>query len=144
MREKWARLIVLFTGLMVLLLAAVFAFVQNPGKPSTITKNKEQVLSTIDQKSIKLDLKRIDEGRNIYKEQNCAACHSIAGKGNPRNPLDSVGARRTAEELRNWVIGSDSLQGMMPEGIRKLKQRYKALSDYELDALVSYLHSLRL
>ena len=142
MREKWARLIVFFTGLMVILLSMVFAFVQNPSKPSTITNNKEQVSSTIDHKSANLDSKRIEEGRMIYKGQNCAACHSIAGKGNPRNPLDRVGTRRNTEELRNWIIGSDNLQGMMPEGIRKLKQRYKALSEDELDALVSYLHSL--
>lgn len=142
MREKWARLIVLFTGLIVLLLAMVFAFVQNPNKTSTVLKSEQQVsstTSTMNQKTIGLDSKLIEEGRKIYQEQNCSACHSIAGKGNPRTPLDSVGIRRTAEELRNWVIGSDKLQGLLPDSIRRLKQKYKELSEDELDAIVSYL-----
>jgi len=143
MREKWARLIVLFTGLIVLLLAMVFAFVQNPNKTSTVLKSEQQIsstTSTMDQKSVGLNSARIEEGRKIYQEQNCSACHSIAGKGNPRTPLDSVGTRRTAEELRNWVTGSDKLQGLLPDRIRRLKQKYKELSDDELDALVSYLN----
>ena len=39
-------------------------------------------------------------------QQACARCHSIAGKGNPRRPLDGVGARRNAAELRDWNIGA--------------------------------------
>jgi len=147
MREKWARLIVLFTGLIVLLLAMVFAFIQNPNKTSTTLNNEQQVSTrmvhnmdqNMEQKPNGLDSKLIEEGRKIYQEQNCSACHSIEGKGNPRNPLDSVGTRRTAEELRNWITGSDNLQDLLPDSIRRLKQRYKELSDNELDALVNYL-----
>src|SRR5690606_1998233 len=34
----------------------------------------------------------IARGRAVYEKQNCATCHSIAGEGNPRYPLDGVGA----------------------------------------------------
>ncbi|MCW8901999.1 MAG: cytochrome c [Gammaproteobacteria bacterium] len=141
MREKWARLIALFTGLIVLLLAMVFALIQNPHTTSKAQKNEQQISSDIVKKSVNPDSIQIEEGRKIYQEQNCSACHSIAGKGNPRTPLDGVGTRRTAEELRNWIIGSDSLQGLLPDSIRRLKQRYKELSDNELDALVNYLNN---
>lgn len=134
MRENWARLIVLFTGLIVLLLAMVFAFVQNPNTTSTVLINEQQ-------KTVSFDAKQVDAGRKIYQEQNCSSCHSIAGKGNPRTPLDSVGTRRTAEELRNWITGSDNLKDLLSDRIRRFKQRYKELSDDELDALVSYLKS---
>lgn len=40
------------------------------------------------------------KGEQIYAAQKCALCHSIAGKGNPKGPLDGVGSKLTAEDLR--------------------------------------------
>jgi len=132
MREKWARRIVLLTALIVLLLAFVFARIQNPG----------QVSSTERKPSVVLDSKRIETGRQIYKQQGCEFCHSIAGQGNPRNPLDGVGTKRSASELRDFITGADTLQGVLTTSIRKMKQRYRELSADELDALVIYMQSL--
>ena len=87
------------------------------------------------------DRERIEAGRHVYQQQTCARCHSIAGAGNPRNSLDGVGARRTPEELRDWILGSGAVQELLPERIFKLKQAYQ-FSDDELDALVIYLQSL--
>jgi len=132
MREKWARRIVLLTALIVLLLAFVFARIQNP----------DQVSSTERKPSVVLDSKRIETGRQIYKQQGCGFCHSIAGQGNPRNPLDGVGTKRSASELRDFITGADTLQGVLTTSIRKMKQRYRELSADELDALVIYMQSL--
>ena len=132
MREKWARRIVLLTALIVLLLAFVFARIQNPG----------QVSSTERKPSVVLDSKRIETGRQIYQQQGCGFCHSIAGQGNPRNPLDGVGTKRSASELRDFITGADTLQGVLTTSIRKMKQRYIELSADELDALVIYMKSL--
>ena len=54
---------------------------------STITKSKEQ-------KSVDIVPEKTEAGRNIYNQQGCARCHSIGGKGNPRNPLDNIGNNR--------------------------------------------------
>lgn len=132
MREKWARRIVLLTGLIVLLLAFVFARIQNP----------EPVSSTERKSSVVLDSNRIETGRQIYNQQGCGLCHSIAGQGNPRNTLDGVGSKRTASELRNFITGADTLQGLLTTSIRKMKQRYRELSTDDLDALVIYMQSL--
>ncbi len=143
MREKWARRIALLTGLLVLLLALTFAFIQNPTETPVITESREQSPSTKQQEFIGIDLKRIEAGQQIYKQQTCARCHSIAGQGNPHNSLDGVGARRTALELRDWIIGADALQGELPAYATKLKQRYRELPSDDLDALVIYMQSLR-
>ena len=134
MREKWARRIVYLTALIVLLLAFIFARIQNPGQ--------EQVSSSERKPSVVLDSKAIERGRQIYEQQGCGFCHSIAGQGNPRNPLDGVETKRTASELRNFITGSDTLQGLLTTSIRKMKQKYKELSDDDLDALVLYMQSL--
>ena len=130
MREKWARRIVFLTALIVIVLAFVFARIQNPAK---LTELKQPAV---------IDSKRIETGRQIYQQQSCGFCHSIAGQGNPRNPLDGVGKKRTVSELRNFITGADTLQGLLTTSIRKRKQRYTELSAEDLDALVIYMQSL--
>ena len=130
MREKWARRIVFLTALIVIVLAFAFARIQNPVK---LTELKQPVV---------IDSKHIETGRQIYQQQSCGFCHSIAGQGNPRNPLDGVGSKRSASELRNFITGADTLQGILTTSIRKRKQRYRELSADELDALVLYMQSL--
>jgi len=142
MREKWARRIVLLTASIVLLLAFVFARIQNPGQATDTTKSREQLSSSERKQSVVLDSKDIEIGRHIYMQQSCGLCHSIAGQGNPRNPLDGVGTKRNASELRNFITGADTLQGLLTTSIRKMKQRYRELSADDLDALVIYMQSL--
>ncbi len=35
-------------------------------------------------------------GEKVYADQKCSVCHSIAGKGNAKGPLDDVGSRLSA------------------------------------------------
>ena len=56
-------------------------------------------------------------------------CHSIAGKGNPKNPLDDVGGKMTADEMKKYVADS------------KMKA-FPNLPAEDLDALVAYLGTL--
>ena len=137
MREQWARRIVFFIGMLILLLAIMFAYLQNPIIDTDITENSEQ--STV----IEFEPERIEAGRQVYRQQTCARCHSIAGEGNPRNPLDNVGARRSAEELQNYTVGADAVKEKLPEYLLKLKQGYGLIPIDELDVLIIYLQSLR-
>lgn len=137
MREQWARRIVLITGLLVLLLAFLFADLQNPVKTTDITESRNH-LTTID-----FEPERIEAGKQVYQQQNCSRCHSIAGEGNPRNPLDNLGEKRSAEELRDYITGADRLQKTISERSLKLKQQYRLLPADELDALIVYMQSLR-
>jgi mono/diheme cytochrome c family protein len=50
------------------------------------------------------DAKQIERGMKVYADQKCSVCHSIAGKGNPKGPLDDVGSRLSADEIRQWMV----------------------------------------
>ncbi len=43
---------------------------------------------------------KVAKGEKLYAEQKCALCHSIGDKGNKKGPLDGVGSKLSAEELR--------------------------------------------
>lgn len=142
MREQWARRIARLTAQLVLLLAATFAIIQNPIETPDTTESRQAPPPERLESNV-LDPHRIKAGRQVYKQRACARCHSIAGKGNPRKPLDGVGARRSAEQLRDRIIGADALQRELPERAFKLKQAHRELPGDDLDALVIYLQSLR-
>ena len=142
MREIWARYIVLFTGLIVVLLAMVFAYIQNPNTFKTTGPVNEQTLSATGSDRLSLESKQVEAGYQVYLDNNCYSCHSIEGKGNPRVPLDGVGHRHSKEALRNWITGSDELGDLLSERIRSIKKTYRNLSSEELDALVTYLKNV--
>lgn len=144
MREIWTRRIALLTTQLVLLMAVLFAVLQNPIEDSGDTENREQTAITELLQPVVLNPRDIVAGQQIYQQHSCARCHSIAGKGNPRHPLDGVGARHSAEQLRDWITGSDDLQAILSNRAFKIKQVYKELSNDELDALVIFMQSLRL
>lgn len=85
----------------------------------------------------------LQRGRNVYEQQRCATCHSIAGEGNPRNPLDDAGTKHDATALEEWITGAGKAAEVLPPSIAKRKQRYRALPREEIDALVAYLSTLR-
>lgn len=140
MREQWARRIAFLSGLLIALLSAGFAIIQNPTTPPDRTELKAS-RDTVD--FITLDQHHVEAGREVYQQQTCARCHSIAGEGNPRNPLDGVGARHNAQDLRDWIVGAESIKSLMPDRAFRIKQTYRELAAEDLDALVIYMQSLR-
>ncbi len=83
------------------------------------------------------------KGKSVYAAQKCSSCHSIAGDGNPRYPLDSVGSHLNREDLLAWTTGTGAAADILPPGIVRRKQRYRSLPQDNLDALVSYLSTLK-
>src|SRR5262245_61113348 len=43
-------------------------------------------------------------GEEVYTAQKCSVCHSIAGKGNKMNPLDGIGAKLSAADIKQWIV----------------------------------------
>jgi cytochrome c553 len=84
-----------------------------------------------------------ERGRAVYDAANCARCHSIAGQGNPRNPLDGVAARRTAAELEAWTFGGGAVADSLAPAVLRTKQQYRDLPAADVTALVAYLGTLR-
>ena len=42
----------------------------------------------------------VKKGQEVYAAQKCSTCHSIAGKGGKQSPLDGVGKKLSADEIR--------------------------------------------
>ncbi len=141
-RELWARNIAVLTGVVVLLVAALFARLQNPAPAADdISKDNAgefvEPILPLANNSVKIAI-----GKNIFETQGCPHCHAIAGQGNPRLPLDTVGSRRSATAIRQWIIAGDEVKGQISAGIVQVKQSYRRLPADELDALVIYLQSI--
>ncbi len=73
-------------------------------------------------------------GALVLQNKQCRNCHALGGEGGQRGPsLDAVGTRLTRDELVRQVIQGG---GNMPAFGKKL-------SPAEVDALVSYMQTLR-
>ncbi len=143
MRERWARLLAICTAVVVLLVAAVFATLQNPSTrapaPGSLA-GEERASAPSDTPEV--DAVRIARGRAVYDEEGCGACHSIAGDGNPGNPLDGVGERLDDVAIRDWIVAAESVREKLPPRVARAKQGYAGLPAGDLDALVAYLAAL--
>jgi len=82
-------------------------------------------------------------GRESFKNRGCSTCHSIAGTGNPRHPLDGVGSRWTAEQLHAWITGSGFATERLPASVAHRKQQYTSIPRDEMNALVRFLSDLK-
>lgn len=82
------------------------------------------------------DAEKAGKGQQVYAAQRCSMCHSIAGKGNPKNPLDDVGARMSADDMKKYITNPKSVKADS-----KMKT-YSSLPAEDLEALVSYLKTL--
>lgn len=87
---------------------------------------------------------RIERGKHVYAREKCATCHQIERKGNSRFPLDGVGSRLSAEQLRRWITDTAKMEDALPRmpAVRMSATKYH-LSPADLDALVAYLQTLK-
>ena len=81
-------------------------------------------------------------GEEVFVAQKCAMCHSIAGKGQQKGPLDDVGSRLSAEEIRLWIVDAKMMTAKT-NAARKPPMRTYKLEKADLDALVSFLQTLK-
>ena len=82
-----------------------------------------------------------EQGEKIYAAQKCSICHSIAGIGNKKLPLDGVGIKLTVDEIREWIVNPVDAAKKRNSTAKPPMRAYK-LPPAELDALVAYVKSL--
>jgi mono/diheme cytochrome c family protein len=87
-------------------------------------------------------LETIEHGKKVYAAQKCQTCHSIHGVGNKRGTLDDVGARLGEDEIRSWIVSAPEMTAKSKSTRKPLMKSY-TLAKNDLDALVTYLHSLK-
>jgi mono/diheme cytochrome c family protein len=82
------------------------------------------------------------KGEKIFTDQKCSLCHSIGGHGNAKGPLDEVGSKLSAAELRQWVTDAKGMTAKT-KATRKPDMKAYTLPKDDVDALVAYLGSLK-
>jgi mono/diheme cytochrome c family protein len=81
-------------------------------------------------------------GEKVYAEQKCSVCHAIGGKGNAKGPLDEVGSKRTADEIRAWITDAKGMTAKT-KATRKPEMKAYTLAKDEVDGLVAYLSAMK-
>ena len=83
-----------------------------------------------------------EKGGKIFVDQKCTLCHSVAGKGNVKGPLDDVGSRLSQADIRAWIVDAKAMTAKT-KAPRKPEMKAYTLPKEELDALVAYLSTMK-
>jgi mono/diheme cytochrome c family protein len=89
------------------------------------------------------DAALIKAGQDAYNAQKCAVCHSIAGKGSKANPLDGVGAKLSAADIRAWLTDPVAMTKKTNSQKKPPMPKNAKLTAADVDALVAYMQSLK-
>ena len=84
------------------------------------------------------------KGQQVYEAQKCTICHSVAGKGSKVSPLDGVGAKLSADQIRQWIVDPVAM-AKTSNSTKKpaMPKKYDALPAADIDALVAYMQTLK-
>jgi len=101
-------------------------------------------LATVHTAAAGQDPAQIKKGQSLYTAQKCQTCHSVAGVGSKKNPLDGVGTKLSADEIRQWITHPVEMAAKAKSTKKPVMQaKYGKLSAADLDALVAYMQSLK-
>jgi mono/diheme cytochrome c family protein len=90
------------------------------------------------------DAAAVKKGEGVYTAQKCQMCHQIAGKGSKANPLDGVGAKLSADDIKQWITHpTDAAAKAKSTKKPPMPNKYGTLPAADLDALVAYMASLK-
>ena len=78
----------------------------------------------------------VEKGKAVYEAQKCKMCHSIAGVGNKKSPLDGVGKKLSADDIKKWILEPKTMKA------DTTMKAYK-LAEPDLGNLVAYMLSLK-
>src|SRR5262249_364316 len=76
------------------------------------------------------------KGGQLFADQKCTLCHSIGDKGNKKGPLDDVGSKLSAAEIREWITDAKGMTAKM-KTTRKPEMKAYSLPKDDVDALVA-------
>jgi mono/diheme cytochrome c family protein len=81
-------------------------------------------------------------GAKVFVEQKCSLCHSVAGKGNAKGPLDEVGTKLSVDDIHAWITDAKAMTAKTGAA-RKPEMKSYTLEKHDVDALVAYLSTLK-
>lgn len=90
------------------------------------------------------DAALVKKGQQVYTAQKCQTCHAIAGKGKATNPLDGVGGKLSADDIKQWIVDPKGMAAKAKSTKKPpMPAKYTSLPAADLDALVAYMASLK-
>jgi mono/diheme cytochrome c family protein len=90
------------------------------------------------------DAALVKKGEEVYAAQKCSVCHSIAGKGGKQSPLDGVGKKLSADDIRAWIVTPTEMTKKTNSTKKPpMPAKYGKLPAADIDALVAYMQSLK-
>jgi len=89
------------------------------------------------------DAAKIEKGKQLYTDQKCKLCHSVAGEGNKKGPLDEVAGSLTADDVKAWLVTPDEMAAKHGKDRKPKMKKFDTLSAEDIDALVAYVLSLK-
>lgn len=78
-------------------------------------------------------------GEAVYAAQKCSMCHSLDGKGQAKGPLDGVGSKMSADDIRQWIVDPATMTKKANATRKPPMRAYPNLPKADLDALVTFL-----
>ena len=75
-----------------------------------------------------------ERGMKVYAESKCSMCHAVAGKGNAKGVLDDVGAKLSADEIRQWLVDPAAMTAKAHAERKPPMKSYASLPKGDLDA----------
>jgi len=85
----------------------------------------------------------VEKGMKLFADQKCPLCHSVAGKGNQKGPLEDAVQKLSAADIREWLVHPDVMREKAHADRKPAMKSFATLSKDDLDALVAYLESLK-
>src|SRR5436190_321660 len=76
----------------------------------------------------------IDKGMKVFTDQKCSMCHSVAGKGNPKGPLEEGVAKLSAEDVHEWLVNPEAMRQKTGADRKPAMKNFAALPKDDLDA----------
>ena len=73
------------------------------------------------------------------RPRSARSCHSLEGKGQAKGPLDGVGSKLSADEIRQWIVNPAEMTAKTNATRKPAMRAYPNLPKDDLDALVAYM-----
>lgn len=83
----------------------------------------------------------VAKGATVFAAQKCSMCHSLDGKGSAKGPLDGIGSKLKADEIRQWILTPVEMTAKANATRKPAMKAFPNLPKEDLDALVAFLAS---
>jgi mono/diheme cytochrome c family protein len=83
----------------------------------------------------------VEKGAMVFGAQKCSMCHSLDGKGNAKGPLDGIGSKLKADEIRQWIVTPVEMAAKANATRKPPMKAFPNLAKDDLDGLVAFLAS---